>query len=112
MCGERAFAGPDSLLSAEEGEEQREQNAQNDRCRQRKIETEAAAAEIEIAREAAERHAEHHEQPESRDAETDQDQEPTHGIKVQTSKFKGKSEVQSPTSDFYLPTFRLLLRAG
>ena len=45
---------------------QRQQDAQDDRRRQRKVEREVAAPDVEVAGQPAERHAQHHQQPERR----------------------------------------------
>jgi hypothetical protein len=74
-----------SLLSPEESEEKREKDAQNDRGGQREVEAEVSATDCHIARQPEERHAEHDQQAEGGDAETDEDQESTHSIKAKVS---------------------------
>src|ERR1700681_817876 len=68
--------------ASEEGYQQRQDDAQDDRGRQREIEGEVAAPHDDVAREAAERDAEHHDQSQARDAQPDQHERSTQGSKV------------------------------
>ena len=68
----------ETALTAKEREQQRQQDAEDDRGRQWKVEGEIATSNIEVAGEPAERHAEHDEQPEGGDDEADQDEGSAH----------------------------------
>src|SRR5438552_972344 len=57
-------------LSAKQRQDERQKDTQDDRCRQRKIETEVSAADDDVAGESADREADHHEEAEGGYAET------------------------------------------
>src|SRR5438876_770351 len=66
--------------ATEQCEKERQQNTQDDGGRQREIEAEVAASHDDVAREAADGDAEHHEEAEGGDAETKNNEDFTHKI--------------------------------
>src|ERR1700677_69827 len=64
--------------ATEEGEEECEHDAQDDRRRQRKVKADTATPHVDIAGQASERQAKHDEQAEGGNAQTDQDERSTH----------------------------------
>src|SRR5262245_61335603 len=64
--------------SPEEGEEERQQDAQDDRGRQREIEREVVALDVEVAGQTEQRDAEHHYDAETGDDQANDDQRFAH----------------------------------
>src|SRR5947207_1279162 len=61
-----------SESAAKKGENEREDDTQNNRRRERKVKAEAAPPHVDVARQASERQAEHHEDTKGGDREANQ----------------------------------------
>src|SRR5882724_1447501 len=72
--------------ATEEGQDEREQDTQDDRGRQREIKTEVPAPYVDVAGEPSQRHTEHDQHAQRRDAEADQHERLTHNHRLTNTK--------------------------
>src|SRR5207247_10834167 len=85
-------------IAQEHTEQKRQEDTQDDRRHDRKIEREVPAPNDNVARQTAERDAEHHEQSEGRDRKPDQNEQLAHSRLTSTRCQQKSTRFQTPPS--------------